>query len=482
VRKHEKQESGSTRLPAAAQDTVPQPEQGARHARPTNQRAQRSAKERSQAAPARACAYAVIRRVFEDGAYADRALHGEARRHRLDPRDRALATRLAYGAVQRRATLDHVIEQLAGRPVERLEPAVRAALRLGVLQLAFLDRVPAHAAVRESVELAKQTSRGGAGLVNAVLRRAAREATTIIASLPDATPAEAALKHSYPLWIAELWFDALGPDEARALMEAGNEPAEAAVRVNTLKADHLELPVPTRPADHLSEGLIIDAPFDAFASPQWEQGLFMPQSRAAMAVARALDPQPGERILDLCAAPGGKTTHLAALIRNEGRITAVERHEGRAKGLARTAERMGAGCVEVRTADATTPQETGDYDRVLVDPPCSDLGTLAARPDVRWRKHSETPAALAVTQGRILDQAAAALKPGGVLVYSTCTISPAENEQTIAAFLERREDFAHDRLPSDLPVWDHPTVPGCLQTLPHRHGTDGFFIARLRRS
>ena len=192
-------------------------------------------------------------------------------------------------------------------------------------------------------------------------------------------------------------------------MAAGNEPAEAAVRVNTLKADHLDLPVPTRPADHLPEGLIVDAPFDAFASPQWEQGLFMPQSRAAMAVARALDPQPGERILDLCAAPGGKTTHLAALIRNEGRITAVERHEGRAKALARTAERMGVTCVEVRTADATTPQETGDYDRVLVDPPCSDLGTLAARPDVRWRKHAETPAALAVTQGRILDRAAAAL-------------------------------------------------------------------------
>ena len=489
MRKHEKQESGSTGLPAAAQDALPQPEQGARHARATNQQAQRSTNERpqratnerSQVAPARACAYAVIRRVFEDGAYADRALHGEARRHRLDPRDRALATRLAYGAVQRRATLDHVIAQLAGRPVERLEPAVRAALRLGVLQLVFLDRVPAHAAVRESVELAKQTSRGGAGLVNAVLRRAAREATAIVASLPDATPGEAALKHSYPLWIAELWFDALGPDEARALMAAGNEPAEAAVRVNTLKADHLDLPVPTRPADHLPEGLIVDAPFDAFASPQWEQGLFMPQSRAAMAVARALDPQPGERILDLCAAPGGKTTHLAALIRNEGRITAVERHEGRAKALARTAERMGVTCVEIRTADATTPQETGGYDRVLVDPPCSDLGTLAARPDVRWRKQADTPKTLAATQARILDGAAAAVRPGGVLVYSTCTISPAENEQAIAAFLERREDFAHDRLPSDLPVWDHPTVPGCLQTLPHRHGTDGFFIARLRR-
>jgi len=423
----------------------------------------------------------VIRRVFEDGAYADRALHGEARRHRLEPRDRALATRLAYGGVQRRATLDHVIERLAGRPVDRLEPAVLAALRLGVLQLAFLDRVPAHAAVGESVELAKQASRAGAGLVNAVLRRASREAAAIVAALPDRTPAEAALKHSYPRWIAELWFDALGPDEARALMAAGNEPAEAALRINTLKARTLHLPVPAHPAAGLPEGLVVDAPFDAFASPQWEQGLLMPQSRAAMAVSRAVDPQAGERVLDLCAAPGGKTTHLAALIRNEGRIVAVERHPGRAKALERTAARMGASCVEVRTADAAVP--LGDtFDRVLVDPPCSDLGTLAARPDVRWRKDRDTPTGLAATQAAILDAGATAVRPGGVLVYSTCTISPAENERTVAAFLERHPGFAPDRMPSDVPVWNHPTVPGFLQSLPHRDGTDGFFIARLRRS
>jgi 16S rRNA (cytosine967-C5)-methyltransferase len=238
--------------------------------------------------------------------------------------------------------------------------------------------------------------------------------------------------------------------------------------------------VPSHAAD-LPEGLVLDAPFDAFSSPLWEAGLFMPQSRAAMAVARALDPQPGEQVLDLCAAPGGKTTHLAALMRDQGRVVAVERHPGRADALRRTAARMGASCVEVRTADAAEPPE-GRFDRVLVDPPCSDLGTLAARPDVRWRKDAETPESLAATQAAILDAGADALKGGGVLVYSTCTISPAENERLIAAFLERRDDFAVDELPSDLPVWDHPSVPGFLQTLPHRDGTDGFFIARLRRS
>src|SRR5215211_4054988 len=173
-------------------------------------------------AAARRCAYAVLRRVFEDSAWADRALRGEAERLALDPRDLALATRLAYGAVQRRATLDHVIAVLAGRGAERLDPPVLAALRLGVFQLAYLDRIPAFAAVGEAVELAKAQSRGGAGLVNAVLRRAAREARGLIDALPDDTPEAAALRHSHPVWIATLWWDAFGPPEARALMAADN--------------------------------------------------------------------------------------------------------------------------------------------------------------------------------------------------------------------------------------------------------------------
>jgi 16S rRNA (cytosine967-C5)-methyltransferase len=430
----------------------------------------------------------VLRRVFEEGAWADRALRGEAQRLRLDPRERALATRLAYGAVQRRGTLDHLIEGWTERPAEALEPAVLAALRLGVFQLAYLDRIPAHAAVGESVELAKASSRGGAGLVNAVLRRAAREAAARVASLTDATPAGAALAHSYPEWIAALWWDALGANDARALLRAGNEPAEAALRANTLRIepDRLRerLAVATRPAPPvppLPEALVLDAPFDAHGAPEWEAGLFMPQSRAAMAVARLLDPRPGERVLDLCAAPGGKTTHLAALGHDEGEIVAVERHAGRADALRRTAHRLGARSIELRTGDAAAVHEPAAYDRVLVDPPCSDLGTLASRPDARWRKAPDAPTRLARTQAAILDAGAAALRPGGVLVYSTCTISPAENEGVVSEFLGRHPEFEADRLGSDVPVWQHPGVPSFLLTLPHRDGTEGFFIARLRR-
>jgi 16S rRNA (cytosine967-C5)-methyltransferase len=422
--------------------------------------------------------------VFEEDAWADRALHGEARRLRLDARERALAMRLAYGAVQRRATLDHLVETLAGRPPDRLEPVVLAALRLGLYQLVYAAKVPAHAAVAESVELVKRESPGGAKLVNAVLRRGAREAPALVAALGDATPAQAALRHSHPQWITELWWDALGADAARALMAAGNEPAEAAVRVNTLRADPSELaarlPVATHAAPDLPEGLVLDAPFDAFASPEWERGNFMPQSRAAMTVARVLAPEPGERVLDLCAAPGGKTTHLAALMRNEGELVAVERHPGRAEALRRTAARMGAR-VDVRAGDAAAPHEPGRYDRVLVDPPCSDLGTLASRPDARWRKQADLPLRLAREQAAILRAGADALCPGGTLVYSTCTISPAENEAVIHAFLDERADFRADDLRPELPLWEHARVPGFAQTLPHRDGTEGFFIARLRR-
>ena len=436
--------------------------------------------------PARAVAFTVLVRVFEQDAWADRALQGEARRHRLDARDRALATQLAFGAVQRRATLDHVIERLAGRPPAKLDPSVRAALRLGIYQLAFLERVPAHAAVTESVELAKRDSPKGAGLVNAVLRRAAREARALVEALPDATPQQAALRHSHPDWIARLWWEQLGADGARSLMAAGNEPPEAVVRANTLRTtrDELQsrLPVAGRPAPGLPDALVLEAPFDAHGSPLHADGAFMPQSRAAQAVARVLDPQPGERVLDLCAAPGAKTTHIAALMSATGEVVAVERDATRADQLEATVRRMGATNVVVRRADAARVDEPAAYDRVLVDPPCSDLGTLAMRPDARWRKQPQDPPRLAKLQRAILDAGARALRPGGVLVYSTCTISPEENERQVRAFLGDTPEFELEDPPSDLPVWDHPSMPGVLQTLPHRDRTDGFFIARLRRT
>jgi 16S rRNA (cytosine967-C5)-methyltransferase len=408
--------------------------------------------------PARRAAYAVVRRVFEQGAYADRALHGEARG--LDRRDRAFATALAFGTVQRRATLDHVIERFA-RPVDRLDPAVLAALRLGLFQLLYLDGVGTHAAVGESVELAKGGGNGGHKLVNAVLRRATREPVELPA---DEDPAGAALRHSYPAWLVELWWETFGAQEARALLRAGNRPAELALRANTLTTDAealaAALPVPTRPAPDLPEGLVVEGPFDAHGHELWAAGAYTAQSRASMLVARTLAPEPGERVLDLCAAPGGKTTHLAALMGGSGEIVAVERHPGRARALRATVARMQASSVRVEVGDAAEPEAFGTgFDRVLVDPPCSGLGTLQGHPDLRWRASPEAVASLAAEQARLLAAAAAAVRPGGTVVYSTCTLSPRENEEVVAA--------------AGLAVGDERMV------LPHREGTDGFYIAKL---
>jgi 16S rRNA (cytosine967-C5)-methyltransferase len=418
---------------------------------------------------ARECAYAVVRRVFEQDAYADRAFHAEAQSRHLDGRDRGFAMALAYGTVQRKATLDHIAAAFTERPLARLDAPVLAALRVGLMQLLLMDGVADHAAVHESVELAKQHARGGSGLVNAVLRRALREGRQLLEALGDDTPADAAVLHSVPVWLAELWWSELGAERTRALLTAINVPAESVVRVNTLVASPVDvaagLGVATRGAPGVPEGLILEAPFDAHASPQWERGELMPQSRGSMAVARALAPQPGERVLDLCAAPGAKTTHLAALAGDQGELVAVERHAGRADALRRTLTRMQVGSASVETGDAAAVRPGDAFDRVLIDPPCSGLGTLQSRPDLRWRTSPERIADLAAQQARILAAGAAATRPGGTLLYSVCTISRAESEEVIDGFLAGH------------PEWE---AEDPVRLAPDTDGTDGFFIARLR--
>jgi 16S rRNA (cytosine967-C5)-methyltransferase len=381
--------------------------------------------------------------------------------------------------VQRRATLDHVIERLAARPTERLQRPVVAALRLGVAQLLLLDGIAAHAAVDESVKLAKLDAPRAAGLVNAVLRRTIRDGAAILATLDDATPERAALLRSVPVWLARLWFDELGADQARALLEAINHPAESALRVNTLAATVAEvaarLPVGAAPAPGHPDALILDGPFDAHGSQLWAQGKIMPQSRGSMTPPRLLGPKPGERVLDLCSAPGAKATQLAALMGGEGALVCVERNPRRAAALGRTLRRMHAGSAVVRVADAGEPVADGPYDRVLADPPCSGLGTLQSRPDLRWRTDPERIAGAAGLQERVLQAGAAAVRSGGVLVYSVCTISRTESTAIVDRFLTRNRDFIAE------PVSERDPDIHYLQLMPHLHGTDGFFVARLRR-
>ena len=444
---------------------------------------------RSGATPARRCALRVLRRVFAEGAFADRALRAEADRARLEGRERALAERLAFGAVQRRATLDHVVAECSDRPLATIDPPLLDALRLGVLQLLFLDAVPDRAAVEQTVELAREVAgERTTRFANAVMRRAAREGPGLLAALDDATPESAALRHSHPEWIARLWWEALGPAEARALLAHDNEPPELAVRVNELVATRGEVlaalrrtGVSARADADLPEAVTVDGPFDLARSPLFAAGAITPQARASMLVARVAATRPGERVLDLCAAPGTKTTHLAALMRGRGTLVAVESNPGRARALADNCRRLGAELVEIVTGDAREVDVGERYDRVLLDPPCSDLGTLAARPDARWRKSPAGVEELAELGHELLAAAARRVRTGGTVTFSTCTISPSENAEQVESLLAKRSDFAADDLGAEWPDLRDRPCPRYLQTLPHRDDTAGFFIARLRR-
>ena len=403
------------------------------------------------ASPARRAAFRVIRRVVEQDAFADQALHAEA--DGLDARERAFARQLAFGTVQRLRAVDHVIAALT--TAKKLDPPIRAALRLGVFQLLFLDGVPPHAAVGESVELVRRSR--GSGLVNAVLRRASREGEELLAAAPEA------VRESYPDWLAELWIGAYGADTASQLMRRLNEPSELALRANRLKTtpEELAAAIGGRVAGAQAPDAVLPAgPFDAHGHELWHRGHYMPMSRSSQQVAPFLRPQRGERVLDLCAAPGGKSTHLAALMENDGQIVSVEQRTDRAEQLRTTAARMGATIIDVQVGDAGVARPDGPFDRVLADPPCSGLGTLQARPDLRWRMTPERIAGLVAEQRRILRAALGAVRPGGVVVWSTCTLDPAENEELLR----------------DVPGFE---LDEAVTLFPHDTGSAGFQLARL---
>jgi len=412
---------------------------------------------RAQVSPARRAAFAVVRRVFEDGAYADLALRAEYAG--LDERDRSLARKLAYGTVQRVRALDHAIEALGSRPVRKLDPPVRAALRLGCYQLAYLDGVPRYAAVNESVELVRGARLERAvPFANAVLRRLADGARALCASLPEATADEAALRHSYPDWIAETWWRELGPNDALGLMVAQNDEPETAVRLVRGEVEGREDP------DIPGAWVVDRVEEDAVAA-----GRVWPQSRASQLVGHAVGARPGERTLDLCAAPGGKATMLA------GEVVAVEVDEARADRLEKTVSRLGATDVRVVRADGRDlPPDLDGFDRALVDAPCSGLGVLASRPDLRWRAEP-----LHELQLELLRAALSRVRPGGTVVYSTCTINAAENEAVVDAVLADGAAALDPSLGDEWPLFRHRTRPELVQTLPHVHGTSGFFVARL---
>jgi len=433
--------------------------------------------------PARLLAYDTIRATFEEDAHTERAFREAADVRGMGGRERAQAQRLAYGTVQRRGTIDAALEGLVERPLRRLDSPVLAALRLGAYELLFADATPDHAAVDQAVELAKRAGAAHAsGLVNAVLRRAARERESLRESLlgDDSTPEAAAVAHSAPLWLAQMWWRELGAEDARSLLAACNEPPERAFRINTLRTDRDSVLVRLRDAGvtasgalyvpmdgikrtgreerllDLPEMIVVDGPTGDVVPELVAAGELTPQSRGSAAVVAMLDPQPGEHVLDLCAGPGIKTGQIAERMEDRGEVISVENDPHRAAEVAEQARRLGLHSVTVLEADATNPGMVPGFDRVLLDAPCSDLGALASRPDARWRKSPATIERLVEVQAELLQRAREALRPGGTLVYSTCTISRRENEG-IAGQGES------------------------VQLRSDRDRTTGFFISRLRR-
>jgi 16S rRNA (cytosine967-C5)-methyltransferase len=452
--------------------------------------------------PARRAAYEVIRRTFEEGSWTDRAFASAATRFELTGRELAHARRLAYGSVQRKATSDALLAAVARRRQEAVDAAALAAIRLGIYEICFSDATPDHAAIDQAVELAKAgvrragappaRAKAAAGFANAVLRRVAGEREAMMAKLDDSTPAGAATALSYPLWLTEMLWAELGERDARGVLSAMNEPAEAAFRVNLLVAE------PEQVVAALNEGGVevrgpgtggLLDPTDGIVVAQAsdpvrrrvETGELVPQSRASQTVVALLDPLPGERVLDLCAGPGIKTTQIAARMRDDGEIVSVEHDERRAREISALSERVGARSVRVVVGDAAEADLGSGYDRVLVDPPCSDLGTLASRPDARWRKSPETIERLVQLQRRILTRAARALAPGGTLVYSTCTISARENEALAAELAERVRGLVADHLGERHREVRSRRDHRFLQLRPDRDRTTGFFIARFVR-
>ncbi len=452
-------------------------------------------------APARTLAFATIRETFEQDAFTERAFRAGAERLGIEGRERAQAQRLAYGAVQRRATLDAAIERLAGRSTRLLDPPVLAALRLGLYELLFADGTPDHAAVDQAVELVKGAGAAhAAGFANAVLRRAAREGAGLSTALlgDDASPEAAAVAHSAPEWLARMWWEELGPEAARSLLAAGNERAGVAMRVNRLRGDRdaaleklREAGVEAAPPGgewplELPETIAIAGRTGGVVPALVESGELTPQSLGSAAAVAVLDPREGEQVLDLCAGPGIKTGQIAERMGDRGEVISVELDPVRAGEVAAQAGRLGLRSITVLEADATAGGLPSGFDRVLLDAPCSDLGALASRPDARWRKSPTGIERLVAIQEQALLTAAKALRPGGVLVYSTCTVSRRENEERVEALLAASAagevpELELEDLGARAPGLASQLQPRCLQLRPDRDRTTGFFIARLKR-
>lgn len=432
----------------------------------------------------------VLRDIYRRDAYTDIALDQGLKKANLSNVERNLATELVYGIVRRQRTLNALIDQLGKKKANQQPPDLRIILQIGLYQLRYLTQIPESAAVNTTVDLAKKNGFTQlSGVVNGLLRayaRLAKQDDPLI--LPVEPVQKLGILYSFPDWMIKLWIEQFGQETTESLGEWFNQTPLLDLRINPLKttlkevqATFLEDGIKVSPVDHLPQALrLISGSRSIVDLPGFEQGWFTVQDSSAQLVTHLLDPQSGETIIDACAAPGGKTTHIAELIKDDGIIWACDRSASRLKKLQENQKRLNLRSIRILTGDSRQfSQFLESADRVLLDAPCSGLGTLHKRPDLRFRQTPERINELVHLQQELLEQTASWVKPKGILVYATCTLNVIENERVIENFLEKHPNWTIQPPSVDSFLRVFATEQGWLKVLPNRHQMDGFFIVKL---
>ncbi|MGI6679427.1 MAG: 16S rRNA (cytosine(967)-C(5))-methyltransferase RsmB [Dehalobacterium sp.] len=444
----------------------------------------------------RETALLILYQVAAKEAYANLELNKVLSRNDYQTIDRSFITELVYGTIRMQGRIDYILGLFIKKPLNTLPLWILLILRLGVYQIIFLDKVPERAAVNESVQLTKKYGHAGTvKFVNGVLRNVARQKEKLkYPSLEEDPPKHISLHYSHPQWLVERWLEQFGPEETINLCSWNNTSPQVTLRTNTLRTTRDDLiirlggeGVKSQPGRIVPESILVTGASSLTSLPSYQAGLFQVQDEGSMLVAHVLAPKPGSRMLDLCAAPGGKTTHAAQLMKNHGVIKAFDLYPHKLTLVNESCQRLGVSIVETSVQDATQLPDSLQHwaDFCLVDAPCSGLGVLRRRPDARWRKESKKIDELVVLQKKILTAAAKTVKPGGILVYSTCTITPEENKKMIHWFLAEHQEYVLDPIDKilDFPWGEHEKQgsDGMIQLYPHIHGTDGLFMARMKK-
>lgn len=442
---------------------------------------------------ARQLALKILLKIDRKNSYTDVALNRALNQSNLSSSDRSLCTELVYGIIRHQRTLDSLIDQLGKKKAQQQPPNLRRILHIGLYQLRYLDHIPPSAAVNTSVDLAKENKlQRLSGVVNGILRQYIRttQGNHDPLILPNDTLKKLAIQYSFPDWIIETWLQKWGEETTEKMCHWFNQSPNIDIRVNPLKTNLETLQtqltsagVNVTPLGRFPCALRLKGKIGTIPTlPGFSQGHWTVQDTSAQLVSYFLDPQPGETIIDACAAPGGKTTHIAELMGDQGTIFACDRTPSRLKKVQENSQRLELNCIETVVGDSRYLQQfINKGDRVLVDVPCSGLGTLHRHPDIRWRQTPENIRELTSLQLEILNQAAQWVKPQGTLVYSTCTLNPPENQEIIQTFLSTH---SHWKIEPPNPHWAFSpflTSSQWIQMLPHKQDSDGFFMVKLKK-